>query len=455
MSYTVAGTLHTDPRISEAKALLIEAVKEQQAKIKGIRPGDPKLKMHYNQALEKFGKLRGANLWYPYLGSGLGKGPFVELLDGSVKYDFICGIGVHYWGHSHPDIIAASIDAAISNMTIQGNLQQNGDSLDLAELFVKASGMDHCFFTTSGVMANENALKIAFQKNAPANRILTFEHTFSGRTYTFSQVSDKPLLRDGLPSNLCVDYLPFYDPKDPEGSTKRAVATLKKLLARYPKRYAMMIFELVQGEGGCYPGSHEFFKPILEILKEHHIAIVADEVQTFGRTPQLFAYQHFKLEEYIDIVTIGKVSQVCATLYRDEYNPRPGLVAQTFTSSTTAFHVSKVIVHGLIHDGFFGPDGKIKKIHDHFEHRLQEIAKRHPGLIEGPFGIGTMVAFTPFGGDAEKVKKFTYDLFDAGVMSFIAGESPTRVRFLLPIGAVTEKDVDAVCKIIEETLLKN
>jgi acetylornithine aminotransferase len=43
-------------------------------------------------------------------------------------------------------------------------------------------------------------------------------------------------------------------------------------------------------------------------------------------------------------------------------------------------------------------------------------------------------------------------LFDAGVLSFIAGEHPTRVRLLVPAGAVTNEDIDHVINIIEETL---
>ena len=63
-----------------------------------------------------------------------------------------------------------------------------------------------------------------------------------------------------------------------------------------------------------------------------------------------------------------------------------------------------------------------------------------------------MVGMTVFEGDAAKSKDFTFKLFDNGVLSFIAGSNPTRVRFLIPAGAVTEDDIDKVCAIIEKTL---
>ena len=49
----------------------------------------------------------------------------------------------------------------------------------------------HGFLTSSGAMANENALKAIFQKQHPAHRLLAFEHCFAGRTLALSQVTDK------------------------------------------------------------------------------------------------------------------------------------------------------------------------------------------------------------------------------------------------------------------------
>src|ERR1700722_7517474 len=125
MRYTHIGKLKLDPRVIEAKRLLLDAIAENKKDITAIPPPDPDLKNSYEDALKQFAKCRGMNLWYPYIGDGIGRGVFVELMDGSVKYDFISGIGVHHFGHSHPDILAASLDGAISDLVMQGNLQQN------------------------------------------------------------------------------------------------------------------------------------------------------------------------------------------------------------------------------------------------------------------------------------------------------------------------------------------
>jgi acetylornithine/succinyldiaminopimelate/putrescine aminotransferase len=253
-----ADALFQDARISEAKKLLIDAVAAHQKTLTHVKPPNPALKQTYDELLEKFTQYRGNKLWFPYIGSGMGNGVFVELLDGSVKYDFICGMGTHFLGHSHPEIISASIDAAISDTVMQGHLQQNRDTIELSEILTRESKLPHCFLTTSGAMANENALKIAFQKKYPAYRVLSFERCFAGRTLATTQITDKPSFREGLPQTLTVDYVPFFDPKQPAESTERTLEALKKHLQRYPKQHAVMCFELIQGEGGFHSATKEF-----------------------------------------------------------------------------------------------------------------------------------------------------------------------------------------------------
>lgn len=448
-----AGALAKDVRVAQAKELLLNALEDYRQNITQIRPPINNLKQSYADTLSAFNDIRGAKLYYPFLGSGIGNGALVELMDGSVKYDFISGIGVHHLGHSIEEIAKASIDAALSDIAMQGHLMQNWDAVDLSEFLVKISGIDHCFLSSSGAMANENAFKLAFQKKYPAHRILAFERTFAGRTLAMSQVSDKAAFRQGLPTFLAVDYIPFYDPKAPEESTQRAVAILKKYLSRYPKQHAVMCFELIQGEGGFYPGTQEFFFALMRILKEEGIVIIIDEIQTFGRTPELFAFKYYGLESFADIVTIGKLSQVCATLFRSEFKPKPLLLSQTFTSSTSAIRISKALIEYMINNEFFGPQGKIVKIQDYFFAKLQNLAYRYPHHIEGPFGIGAMIGMTLLGGDPERVAKFAQDLFDAGVIGFVAGSQPTRFRFLPPVGAITSDDIDRVMEIVEKTLV--
>lgn len=449
-----ADRLLQDPRVQEGRKLLMEAVRDFQQMPLSIRPPQKDRVQSYQETLQAFDALRGGKLYFPYLGSGWGQGPFVELLDGSIKYDMISGIGPHFWGHCYPPLTEVAINAALSDTIMQGHLQQNREAFLLSQLLVKASGFDHCFLSSSGAMANENALKLAFQKKAPATRILAFEHCFMGRSLALAQITDKPAYREGLPLTLSVDYVPFFDAKDPEGSIAHSLHVLKTHLARYPHQHATMCFELIQGEAGFNMGTSQFFRVLMEELKKHDIMIFVDEIQTYGRTPELFAYQYLKLDEYVDIVTIGKLSQICATIFRAHVKPKTGLLSQTFTGSTAALQTSCWIVQQFLSGDFFGPNGKLVKLHRHFEEQFKKLELKYPGSIRGPYGIGAMVIFTPFEGTFERVAKFVQDLFQEGVISFVAGSNPTRVRFLIPAGVMSVDDIDAVVSIVEKVIAK-
>ncbi len=459
MSSLMSERLASDPRVQRARALLAEAVAEHRATLTQVRSPDPARLAGYGQLLEQFGKLRGGSLYYPYLGSGGGRGALVELGDGSVKYDLISGIGVHHLGHGHAAMLEASIDAALADTLMQGNLQQTKASVSLSAKLVEwaragGAAMAHCFLTTSGAMANENALKLALQKRHPASRILAFAGGFAGRTLALSQITDKPAFRGGLPTVLAVDYVPFFDPDRSRQSTDAAVRVLGAHLSRYPGQHAAMCLELVQGEGGYHVGERAFFVALCDMLKEAGVAVFFDEVQTFGRTTRPYAFQHFGLDAYADIVTIGKMTQVCATLFSDAWVPRPGLISQTFTGATAAILAAERLLETLDEAGCFGQSGRNAAVHDRFVEHFEAIAARHPGVLHGPFGMGGMIACTPLNGSEAKVKRFAHALFDAGVIGFVAGTSPVRMRFLPPVPVIRDEDIDAACGIIEATLVQ-
>lgn len=454
MDTLVAESFHNDPIVKKAKNDILSSLKKHQESIQSVRPPIKEKIQGYQETLKNFENIRGGSLWYPYLGSGMGKGALVELEDGSIKYDFINGIGAHP-GHSLDIISEALMESSLQNTVMQGHLQQNTISFNLSKNLVESSQLDFCFLTSSGAMACENALKIIFQKKFPAKRLLAFEKCFMGRTLSMAQISDKAAYRQGLPLNMPIDYLPFYDPKNPQKSLDHTLEQIKKYLKRYPNKYAACCFELVQGEAGFYPGSKKFFKKVMQFLKEHDIAIFVDEVQTFGRTEELFAFQYFNLLEEVDVVTVGKLSQVCATLFKKDFKAGPGLISQTFTSSTSALHCAHAILEEFKRGNYHGKEGKISQIHRHFVKKLEDFSQKHPGLIEGPFGIGSMISFTAFQGDRGRTLRFLQDLFQAGVIAFVAGDAPMRVRFLLPIFAITKNDIDQAWEIIAQTLSKH
>ena len=224
----------TDKNANDAKQKLI---KEYLKSVKKLKPKPPSTPKEVTEdLLNRFKEVRGGGLVFPYVGTGKGYGALVELTDGSVKYDMIGGIGVNYFGHGNEKIVEASLNSAISDCVMQGNLQQNEESLVVMEKFKQVANLhgaklDHVFLTTSGAMAVENGIKMAFQKKFPADRILAFANCFHGRTTGVSQITDKPFYREGIPDTLKVDYVPF----NAESAVFEALLLLKTILSRmYP-----------------------------------------------------------------------------------------------------------------------------------------------------------------------------------------------------------------------------
>lgn len=454
-----ADALRADHRIAEARRLIAEAVAEHSHGLNGATAANPTLTADYHAMLERLGAVRGGPPFWPYLSSGLGNGPFVELADGSVKLDFIGGIGVHGCGHSHPSMIDAAIDGALEDTVMQGNLQQHPPSIKMCERLIQLASesgakLEHCLLTTSGAMANENALKIALHHKSPADRIIAFDNAFAGRSLAMAAITDRPKYRMGLPLTVQVDYLPFRDPTDPERSQRWAVDQLRRMIDRHPGRYAAFWAEPIAGEGGYYPGSQSFFQALGEPLREAGIPIIFDEIQSFSRTSRPFAFQHYGLDEFVDIVTVGKITQVCATLYRKDFLPKGPILSQTFTGASASIATGLAMLDQLDSTGCFGIGGQNLARHDYFARGLDQLHAKHPQLIRGPYGEGMMIAFTPGDGSFEHAKNLMDTMYETGLLGFVCGSDPTRIRFLPPPAITTHEHIDAAIALLDKSLEK-
>ncbi|MEQ9617332.1 MAG: aminotransferase class III-fold pyridoxal phosphate-dependent enzyme [Phycisphaerales bacterium] len=472
---TVYDEFAQNERVSGSVRAIVEELNAARDRISGVRgPTSPEARAGFEDFMKTAADVRGRPLLYEFTGSGLGNGPYVELADGSVKLDMITGIGVNFFGHSDPDLTETALLAATRDVVMQGHLMMNKEAIEFGEVLIaeasKNSGLKHAFLSNSGAMANENGLKVCFQKHAPACRVIAFEHCFMGRSTTMAQIGDSAAGRVGIPLNAMVDYMPFYDhlaaarmsAGDVSGPTRfidMAVMHLEQYIARYPKQHACFVFELVQGEGGFRTALPEFHKALMEVCKANNIAVWSDEVQTFGRTEEMFCFDALGLGEHVDIACVGKMSQVCATLYTEKYNPKPGLLSGTFSGSTVGLRVGKRIMERLRDGGFYGRTGKIAKQHKNFLDHASALVEKHPewfpkGTPVHSFadGFGGMMRFTPFGGEKSAVLNLCKALFNDGVIAFYCGHDPYHVRFLPPLGAFEDRHWDEVFAIVEKSM---
>lgn len=465
---TIGQGLRENRAIREAIGEIVGQVRAASAAITGPRPPVAELSESYESLMARAGDVRGRALLYPYIGSGVGNGALVELADGRVVWDMITGIGVQFFGHSDPELIEEGLWAAIDNTLKHGNLASNFDAFAFAETLVaeaaKCSRLKHCFLSTSGALANEHALKLCHQKRDGAPRVLAFEDCFMGRTVTMSQIGDSAANRQGIPLSTLIDYMPFYsDAAARESGVKRhiddAVAMLEKYIRRYPGQHACFVFELVQGEGGFNTAPREFFRELMEVCRAHDIPVWDDEIQTFGRTTSMFACDVLDLGDYVDVCTVGKMTQSCATLFTEDMNPKPGLLSGTFTGETPSFRIGKRIIERLRDGDFYGVNGRIARHHRLFREQAEALVRKHPnwfpavpGVPDLVGGTGGMMRFTPFGGVKDRIMKTCRACFDAGVVVFYCGHGPFHVRMLPPLGVMREEDWPRVFECVEAGL---
>ena len=179
----------------------------------------------------------------------------------------------------------------------------------------------------------------------------------------------------------------------------------------------------------------------------------------------MFAYEHLQLGQYIDVLTVAKMTQACATLFTKEYNPAPGLLSGTFTGETGSFRTGRNILERLDQPGRYGDDGLHAKHHRLFTEQVTALAKRHPEwfpplpVVPGGTnatditgGLGGMMRMTPFGGDKAKIVRACKACFDQGVIVFYCGHNPYHIRMLPPMGVMQEQDWPRVFEVIERGL---
>ncbi|MEQ1664514.1 MAG: aminotransferase class III-fold pyridoxal phosphate-dependent enzyme [Bdellovibrionales bacterium] len=457
MRKTKGQAIRESDKIENMLNNLVNEVQSESSRIEGLQNQDVQLAEQAKDLMSQIGTVRGRPLYFPYVGTGAGRGAYVELEDGSVKLDLINGIGINVLGHSHPQVIKAALRGALSDVVMQGNLEPNLEyfkiSKKLLDIASRNSKLKHVWLSTCGTMANENALKACRQKKTPARKIIAMQSAFAGRSTMMAEVTDNPAFKVGLPEYNEVLRVPWFNKKDPQ-SAEKSLAILKEHVAKNESNICCFTFEPVQGEGGFNVAPREFFLPLLKFCKEKQIPIWLDEVQTFTRTGQFFAFETLGIGEYVDVCTVAKTVQNGATFYTEEFNPKPGLIAGTFSGSSVSLSAGLEILNILDSGEYMGPKGIVTKIHSEFVGMLNLLnTTTCRGLLNDAGGLGLMCAVTPHDGSKDKVEKLVHTLFKNGLICFTCGRDPYRLRFLLP-AILKSEDIAVAKNVIEKSVLE-
>lgn len=274
------------------------------------------------------------HIWLPYTQMQIAPAPLpvvstcgtdITLADGRVLTDGIASWWSACHGYNHPHIIA-SIEKQLHIMphVMFGGLVHE-PALSLAERLsrITPEGLSRVFFSDSGSVAVEVAMKIALQywRNTGKphkDRFICFNDGYHGDTLGAMSVSDpEKSMHKAFRSAVIKQYV-LDIPSD-----EYAFAEFDSLLAAEHGHIAGLIIEpLVQGAGGMRFHSVDVLAEIHRIAKKHGLLFIADEIATgFGRTGSMFACNEAGIAP--DIMCLGKALTggtitLGATLVQDE-----------------------------------------------------------------------------------------------------------------------------------------
>jgi adenosylmethionine---8-amino-7-oxononanoate aminotransferase len=258
-----------------------------------------------------------AHLWLPYAQMKTARPPLpvarthgcrVVLADGRELIDGIASWWTACHGYNHPHIRQAVERqlAAMPHVMLGGLVHEQAVTLAgrLAELL--PGDLDHVFFSDSGSVAVEVAMKMAVQfwlnrGVRSRKRFLAFRHAYHGDTTGAMAVCDPDDSMHALFSGLLPEHLVVDLPRD-EASSEAFVRALE----RHADELAGIIVEpLVQGAGGMRFHEAAVLRRLRQAADRYQLLLIFDEIFTgFGRTGSLFACEAAGVEP--DIIALSK-----------------------------------------------------------------------------------------------------------------------------------------------------
>jgi 4-aminobutyrate aminotransferase / (S)-3-amino-2-methylpropionate transaminase / 5-aminovalerate transaminase len=238
------------------------------------------------------------------------QGALIWDADGREYIDFAGGIGCQNLGHGHPAILEAvhaQVDRFLHQCFMVGTYEPYVDVCSrLAELSPCRGEQQKSILLNSGAEAVENAVKIARHATGrPA--VVVFERGFHGRTLLTLTMTEKVGYKGGF-GPFAPEVYRVPAPYEYRGVTSDvAIAALERLFKAEvdPASVACAVLEPVQGEGGFIPMPADYLRRLQELLDDHGILWVDDEVQSgVGRTGEVWAVEHHGLEP--DLLVAGK-----------------------------------------------------------------------------------------------------------------------------------------------------
>jgi len=224
-----------------------------------------------------------------------GKGCHVTDAQGRSYLDFFAGILTNMLGYDVAEVREAVERQIATGVVHTSTLYLIRNQVELAEKIARLSGIPDAkvFFTNSGSEANETALLAALSVRR-ANQVLAMRGSYHGRSFGTVAITGNAAWKASSNDPFGTHYLHGTDRQLPQHRNlsdaqfiDACVEDLRALLSGgiHPQDVGALIAEPIQGVGGFTMAPDGLFKAYKEVLDEHGILFISDEVQTgWGRT---------------------------------------------------------------------------------------------------------------------------------------------------------------------------
>ena len=269
-----------------------------------------------------------AHLWHPYTSIPATPAPLlatsasgcrlnVRTPDGE-KRSLVDGMS-SWWaavhGYSHPALVEAARNQLESMSHVMFGGLTHGPAVELGRRLVALTppGLERVFFSDSGSVAVEVAVKMALQhwrsKGQPdKNRLLTWRSGYHGDTFMAMSACDP----DGGMHSMWSGVVPAqrFVSEPPAGFDapidEAFVVEIDRALETHRDELAAMIVEpVVQGAGGMRFHNPGYLQVLRDRCDHHGVLLIFDEIATgFGRTGPMFAAEWAGVTP--DIMCVGK-----------------------------------------------------------------------------------------------------------------------------------------------------
>ncbi|HQT87330.1 MAG TPA: adenosylmethionine--8-amino-7-oxononanoate transaminase [Acidiphilium sp.] len=270
------------------------------------------------------------------------EGSRITLADGRVLIDGIASWWTACHGYNHPHIRAAVAQQleTMPHIMFGGLAHEPAYRLATRLAALMPAGLERVFFTDSGSVAVEVALKIALQSRlnqgeTTRTKFLAFHGGYHGDTFATMAVCDPEEGMHNLFADMLTNHIIAPLPTNPA-----SIAAFDAIAARHARELAGIIVEpLVQGAGGMRFHPPETLRHLRATADHYGLTLIFDEIFTgFGRTGTLFAYQQSGVTP--DIITLSKAltggtSPLAATI-----------VSTTLFNHFLAPDPAKALMHG-------------------------------------------------------------------------------------------------------------